>query len=112
MANKIVLIGRLTNDVELSELNNDKKTEKAVFTIAVKRVGAKEGQQEADFFRVEALGKNASNISKYVKKGHKIYVAGEMHLDRVKREISGEVSYTTYPKVILEDVEFLENKEK
>ena len=63
--NKVILIGRLTKDVELryTQTNN---TAVASFSLAVNRKFVKPGEErQADFFNIIAWNKLAENISKY-----------------------------------------------
>lgn len=77
--NKVVLSGRLTKDPEL--YTNEAGTSNSKFTIAVPRIGAKEGLQQTDFFRCTAWNKQAENLVKYQKKGSLIIVEGELRAD-------------------------------
>ena len=64
--NKVILIGRLTKDVELryTQTNN---TAVASFSLAVNRKFVKPGEErQADFFNIIAWNKLAENISKYL----------------------------------------------
>lgn len=78
--NKIVLIGRLTKDVELSTLSNERATSMCKFSLAVQN-GRKDNNSKdyhTDFFNCVSFGKTAEIISKFCVKGNKIAVVGEM----------------------------------
>lgn len=84
--NKIILMGRIGGDIELSYLNNENKTAVAKFSLAVKRRFAREGKQDTDWFSVDCLGKTAENLSKFFKKGDMIAIVGEMHIDQYEKD--------------------------
>ena len=64
--NKVILLGRLTKDVELKYTKNTNNAV-ASFSIAVNRSFVKQGEErQADFFNVIAWNRLAESISKYV----------------------------------------------
>ena len=75
--NKVILVGNLTRDPELTET----PTGIAVcrFSIAVTRDYANsEGTRETDFFNITVWRGRAENCGKYLKKGSKVLVEGQM----------------------------------
>lgn len=70
--NQVTLMGRLTKDPELKTTNSGKNI--SLFTLAVN------GFQEdkTNFIDCKAWGKTAELISKYVAKGQRLLVAGEL----------------------------------
>lgn len=76
MLNKVILMGRLTRDPELSQTPTGVTV--ARFSIAVNRRFAKEGQQQADFINCTAWRQQAEFICKYFKKGSMIAVVGSI----------------------------------
>lgn len=74
--NKIILMGRLTANPEMKQTPSG--TAVAVFTIAVNRRFAKDGQQQADFIRCTAWRQQAEFICKYFEKGSMICVVGNI----------------------------------
>jgi single-strand DNA-binding protein len=82
--NRIVLIGRLTNDPEASFTNNEMELSK--FRLAVNRPGANgrdnDGRgQTADFFNVVCFRKTAEFVNKYLHRGNLVCVEGHLHID-------------------------------
>ena len=73
--NKIFLIGNLTRDPELRAT----KTGKSVcsFSIAVNKRFAQDNET-AQFFRINAWGKIGETAAKYLAKGRKVAVVGEL----------------------------------
>jgi single-strand DNA-binding protein len=105
--NKVVLIGRLTRDVEIRQRNNAEATMVASFGIAVDRGYKKEGQATADFINCVAFGATGDNIGKYFSKGNKIAVTGRIQVDSYKdKEGKSQVS----TKVVVDGFEFCESK--
>ena len=100
MLNRIVLIGRISTDLELKETSNGNSTVK--FNLAVNRM--KEG---TDFIPVQVYGKMAENIVKYQNKGSQIAVEGSIRIDNYK-DSEGNNRYITY--VLAQNVHFLDKK--
>lgn len=74
--NKVILMGRLTRDPEISQTPSGVTV--ARFAIAVNRRFAKEGQQQADFINCTAWRQQAEFICKYFRKGSMIAVVGSI----------------------------------
>lgn len=71
--NKITLIGNLTSDPEKRATNNG--TSVTSFTIAVNRRGQ---DKQTDFFRINAWRGLADTCAKFLAKGRKVAVVGEL----------------------------------
>lgn len=107
--NKVVLIGRLTKDVELryTQTNN---TAVASFSLAVNRKFVKTGEErQADFFNIIAWNKLAETISKYLFKGNQVAISGRLET-RSWDDANGQKHYVT--EVIAEEVDFIEPRNK
>lgn len=89
--NRIVLMGNLTAQPELRKTQTGKSV--CSFTVAVKR----KMQEETDFHKCLAWGKTGEAIAKYMDKGNKILVEGELH--HRKYEANGETKYITEVQV-------------
>ena len=77
MLNQVVLVGRLTQDIEIKELEGDKKV--AYITLAIpKPFKNSEGEYETDFIPINLHNEVANNTSKYCKKGDIIGVKGRI----------------------------------
>lgn len=74
--NKVVLMGRLTKDVEMRQTPSG--TSVARFSIAVSRRFKSEGQQQADFINCVAWRQTGEFISRYFQKGSMIAVVGSI----------------------------------
>lgn len=104
--NKVILVGNLTKDPELSETTSGIAV--CRFSIAVSRDYANsEGTRETDFFNVTVWRGRAENCGKYLKKGNKVAVVGSLQnrsyedKDGIKRNVTD---------VIASEVEFLTPK--
>lgn len=104
--NALHIMGRLTADPEITSTQNG--TTIARYTVAVDRRFAKDGQQKTDFFSCTSFGKQAEFVEKFLKKGVKVVVSGEMRLDTVQKDGKN----VTYPKVAVNEIEFAESKKE
>lgn len=107
--NVVIMIGRLTKDVELRYVPS---TGKAVanFSIAVDRTyTTKDGERQADFFNVQVWGKQAENCTNYLDKGRLVGIKGAVQ-NRSYETQNGEKRYIT--EIIADNVQFLEFGEK
>ena len=75
--NKITLIGNLTHDPEVRSTPNGVTV--CTFTIAVNRRFAQQGgEKQADFFRINAWRQLGETCARYLAKGRKVAVVGEL----------------------------------
>lgn len=75
--NKIVLIGNLTHDPETRSTPNGVTV--CTFTIAVnRRFASQGGDKQTDFFRINAWRQLGDVCSRYLAKGRKVAVIGEL----------------------------------
>jgi len=80
--NKVLLIGNLTRDPQLSYLPS--QTAVVDFGLAVnRRWRGKDGQDKSEvcFVDCRAFGKQAENINKYLSKGRPLFVEGRLTFD-------------------------------
>lgn len=104
--NRVVMIGNLTKDPELSETPGGIKV--CRFSIAVqRRFPNAEGNREADFFNVIAWRGLAESVSKYLVKGSKAGVTGSVQTRSYDAQ-DGSKRYVT--EIIAEEVEFLSQR--
>lgn len=103
---KMFLIGNLTSDPALSATNNGKTVTR--FRLAVnRRFSGQNGEKVTDFFRITTFGKMAENCSKYLAKGRKCCVVGELHPDTYT-DNEGQTRMSL--DVVADEVEFLSSK--
>lgn len=106
VGNKIILIGRLTADIELKQTNNG--TSVVSFSLAVQKPYNKENDHpEADFIDCVAWKTTAEFISKYFSKGSKLAVCGRLQT-RTYEDKEGKKRKVT--EVVVDEVDFVEKK--
>lgn len=99
--NKLTIIGNLTADPELRTIPSGVSV--CTFTVAVNRRTGKEDRQ-TDFFRVTAWRQLGENCSRYLTKGKKVAVVGEVSA----RAFEGkDGTLRASLEVTADDVEFL-----
>ena len=102
--NKVILIGRLTKDVELKYTPSGSAV--ANVTVAVDRY-SKEGDKSADFINVVVWNKSAENLAQYKGKGDQIAVEGSLQTRSYEAQ-DGSKRYIT--EVLASRIEFIGNK--
>ena len=104
--NKVILIGRVTKDIDLRTTTTDKSI--TTFTLAVNRdFKNAEGNYDADFITCVAFDQKAEVISRMVHKGDRFGVVGKLNT-RTWDKPDGSKGYAT--EVIVESFDFLEPK--
>jgi len=106
--NKIVLIGNLTNDPETRATPSGVSVTQ--FTIAVnRRFPAADGNKVTDFFRIQAWRGLADTCAKFLNKGKKVAVLGELQA-RLYEAKDGKTRMSL--DVSADEVEFLSPKDE
>ena len=103
--NRLTIIGNLTNDVELRTTQDGISV--CSFSVAVNRRNKKEGQPDADFFRVTAWRGLGESCAKYLTKGKKVAVIGSVSLHTYQTQ-NGK--HGASMEVLASDVEFLSSR--
>ncbi|MDD2221580.1 MAG: single-stranded DNA-binding protein [Clostridia bacterium] len=104
--NRVILVGNLTKDPELSTTASGISVCK--FSIAVsRRFNNAEGNRETDFFNIIVWRQQAENCHKYLHKGNKAGVVGSLQT-RTYDDKDGIKRYVT--EIIADEVEFLTSK--
>ncbi|AHK22144.1 single-stranded DNA-binding protein [Candidatus Hepatoplasma crinochetorum] len=109
MLNKVILIGRITNDIELRQTSEG--TPLTYFTIAVnRRVRSNNNnnqQQQTDFIDCKAWRGTAETMSNYLHKGSLIAIEGRLEVFNSQLE-NGQ--YNRRVSVVVDQFSFLESK--
>lgn len=106
--NKIILIGNLTHDPEVRSTPSGVTV--CSFTIAVNRKFAvNEGERPTDFFRINAWRQLGESCGRYLAKGRKVAVIGELQA-RTYEAKDGTTRMSL--DVQAEEIEFLSPKQK
>lgn len=103
--NKLTIIGNLVADPQ-SHVTQDGKTV-CNFSLAVNRKQKREGQPDADFFRVAAWRQLGENCQKFLAKGRKVCVVGPVSVRTYQAQ---DGSTRASMEVTAEDVEFLSSR--
>ncbi len=103
--NKAIMMGRLVRDPE--RYTNGGKTI-GKFSLAVDRKFKQEGQPTADFFNCVTFGKQAEFVEKYLHKGTKILIAGQVQNNNYTNK-DGQAVYST--QIVIEEIDFAESKQ-
>jgi len=106
-ANKVILIGNITRDLELKYTPSGQAV--VDFSVAInRRFKDQTGQvqERADFIPVEAWGKQAELIKQYLGKGSSVYVEGRLQQDSWEDKNDG--TKKTRLKVVAQQIQFLD----
>ncbi|HEM5090690.1 TPA: single-stranded DNA-binding protein [Streptococcus suis] len=108
MINNIVLVGRLTRDVELRYTPSNQAV--ATFTLAVNRnfKNQSTGEREADFINCVMWRQQAENLTNWTKKGHLIGITGRIQTRSYENQ-QGQRVYVT--EVVAESFQVLEKRD-
>ena len=100
--NKVMLIGRIANDLELRTTPSGSSV--CEFRLATNRPVNKDGERIADFITCMVWNKQAENLTKYQSKGSLIAVVGAMRVDSYDGN-DGKKKYKSY--VFVNEIEYL-----
>lgn len=104
--NKVLLIGNLTRDPELSETTSGIAL--CRFSIAVNRGYTNaDGERDTDFFNITVWRNQAENCDRYLKKGSKVSIVGSLQ-NRSYEDKDG--NKRTVTDIVANEVEFLSAK--
>ncbi|NCB48643.1 MAG: single-stranded DNA-binding protein [Clostridia bacterium] len=103
--NKVILIGNLTKDPELSTTNSG--INYCRFALAVPKRFVSNGERDAEFINIVVWRVQADNCHKYLRKGSKACVVGSLQTRNYEAQ-DGTKRYVT--EVVAEEVEFLSTK--
>ena len=106
MINKVVIIGRLTRDVELRKTNSDASV--CSFTVAVDNPTGADREKTASFISCVAWRQLADLIARYLKKGSLVGVEGRLQT-RTYETRDGRKATAT--EVVCDNVQFLDPKD-
>lgn len=108
MLNYVVMCGRLTQDPEIKELENDRKV--ATITLAVQRSYKNiDGIYDTDFIHCTLWNGIAENTTRYCKKGDIVGVKGRLQTTIIEKEDGTKENKL---EVIAEKVTFLSSRKE
>ena len=106
--NKVLLIGRLTKDVEIHYLNTGLAC--ANFDLAISRKFKNSNgniENEVCYIECKTFGKNAEIASQFLHKGSRVMIDGRLYFDSFKNKKGDTIHKHS---VIVEKLEFFNNK--
>lgn len=103
--NIVILMGRLTKDVDLKQSSTGKAYTQ--FSLAVDRPVAKGQDKQTDFINCKAFGKTAELLGKYFSKGNRVGVEGSLQVGSYVNK-DGKTVYTT--DVLVNRIHFIESR--
>ena len=107
MINNVVLIGRLTRDVELRYTPQNQAVRQ--FTLAVNlNFKNQNGEYDADFINCVIWGKLAENFANWTKKGNLVGITGRIQTRNYENQ-QGQRVYVT--EVVAESFQLLEKRD-
>lgn len=106
MMNRVVLVGRVTKDLELKRTTSGMSV--VSFSLAIDNRVKNGAEKTTSFIPVTAWNQTAENVSKYVGKGSLIGVDGRLNQRSYTANDGHRVSVT---EVIAESITFLERKQ-
>ncbi|MCF0130938.1 MAG: single-stranded DNA-binding protein [Pseudobutyrivibrio sp.] len=104
--NKVIMMGRLTRDPEV-RYGGANNTAVARYSIAVDRRFKRDNEPTADFFNCVSFGKQGEFVEKYLRKGSKVLVEGELRNNNYQNK-DGQMVYNV--EINVANVEFAESK--
>ena len=107
MLNQVVLVGRLTSNLEAKELEDGKKVTNMTLAIPRSFKNA-DGEYETDFIECTLWNNIAENTAEYCKKGDIIGVKGRLQTDSYEKDGNKMKSLN----VVAEKITFLSSKAK
>ena len=105
MLNNVILVGRLTQDPEIVEIEGSKKVTTVILAVNRNFKNA-DGLYDTDFIRCILWNGIASSTCEYCKKGDVVGIKGRLQTSSYEKD--GEIKYVL--DVIAEKVTFLSSK--
>ncbi len=107
MINRVVLVGRLTKDIEVRKTNSGIST--TTFTVACNRRGvSRDAAQTADFINCVAWRQQADFLGNYAKKGSIVGVEGHI----TTRNYEGQNGRVYVTEVTCDSVQLIGNSQR
>lgn len=104
MFQQVILVGRLTRDVELRTTSSGKSVASASLVTSKKFKKDEQWIEQSEFHNL-VIWQGSENFAKYLKKGSKVQVIGELKTDMFEKE--GQKHYNT--KIIVNQFLFLDS---
>ena len=105
MINRVVLVGRMVRNPELTKLQSGISA--SAFTLAIDNMVKPGAQKTASFINCKVFGAPADNLAKYTRKGSLLGVEGRLSQRMYENKEGKKVNYV---EVICDRVQFLDPK--
>lgn len=105
--NKVILMGRLTQNPEVRYTQAAEPLAVARYTLAVNKKFKRQGEPDADFINCVSFGKSGEFAEKYFKKGQMVSIVGRLQV-RSWEDQNGQKRWST--DVVVEEQYFAESK--
>ncbi|MDD9892888.1 MAG: single-stranded DNA-binding protein [Gammaproteobacteria bacterium] len=104
--NKVILVGNLGSDPENKYLPSGSSVSEfsVATTRAWKNKDSGQQQEETEWHRITAFGRQAEICGEYLRKGSQVYIEGRLKTDKWQDQ-QGNTRYTT--KVVMENMQML-----
>lgn len=106
MINRVVLVGRLTNDIEVKKTGTGLSV--ASFTVACNRRVAQGQERQADFINCVAWRQTADFLGRFARKGSLVGVEGRIQTRNYEGQ-DGKRVYVT--EIVCDSAQLLESKQ-
>lgn len=104
--NKVILVGRTVDAIELKKVGNDQKSTITAQIAVGRNYKDSEGNKETDFPTIVAWGKTAEVLASMTAKGSLVGIEGELRTRSYEKD--GAKRYVT--EVLVDRVDLLESK--
>jgi single-strand DNA-binding protein len=104
--NKVELIGRLTGNVEVTYTQSATPVAMLQNAIAVRRKYVKQGETDAEFFKVKAFSKTAELMANHLSKGSQVGIVGRLEVERWEKD---GIKHSQVV-IVVEDITFIGGK--
>lgn len=104
--NKVLLVGRLTEAVELKKVGNDQKSTVTTQIAVGRNYKDSEGNRETDFPTIVAWGNTAEVLASMTAKGSLVGIEGELRSRSYEKD--GAKRYVT--EILVDRIDLLESK--
>lgn len=101
--NKVMLVGRLTRDCELTYLQSGSAKGDISIAFTTSKKNGNEWVDESNFLNTNIWGKTAENLNPYLKKGTMVGIEGHLKMDTYEKD--GQKK--TIMKVVVDNLQLL-----
>ena len=107
--NKVLLMGRLTRDIELKYTQSNQPVANIGLAVGRKfRTKEGENREETCFVDCEAWGRTAEVMNQYLAKGRPVFIEGRLKLDQWQDRDGGNRSKL---RVVIENFQFVDSRD-